>query len=49
MRVIIDYCGEKSFDCLITLAGNGAVVVAVAELGAAAATVISRYKCRPGW
>ena len=35
MRGIIDYSGEKSFDSFITHAGNGSIVVAVTESGAA--------------
>ena len=37
MRGIIDYFGAKSSVSFITHAGNGCIVVAVAETGAAAA------------
>jgi len=55
LRGIIDYFGEKSFVSFITHAGNGCILVAVAESGAAAVeclqatTVVSRCKSPPGW
>jgi len=36
MRGIIEYSGEKSFANFITHAGNGSIIVAVTESGAAA-------------
>jgi len=55
MREIIDYFVQKSFVSIITHAGNGCIVVAVAETGAAAVeclqatTVVSRCKSPSGW
>jgi len=55
VRGIIDYFREKSFVRFVTHAGNGGVVVAVAEPGAVpveclqTTTVISGCKSPPGW